>query len=459
MKDSTLTLRIETQDLEDRQVRLTVEVPQDRIQAAMHRAARHLSERTKIAGFRPGKAPYEIVLQKFGEEALFEEALDSLGQEVYQQALADSSVDPIAPGSLDEVVSREPLVLRYTVPLTPEIDLGAYRELRVAFEEPTVTDEALEQVLEDLRQQQALIEPAARPAQMNDVVVLDVHGKLQPNADEAKPAEGLLLDEHGVSVLLAPATDFPVPGISDHLAGLSGGARKDVEHTFPDDYTNEALRGRKAVFEIEVKEVKSRLVPEWSDDLARNLGDFTDLLDLRIKARKSLVEQATRRAEAAYGERVVDKLVEGVQARFPPVLLREELDLMVRDLDRRLRDQRLTLADYLKIEKKTEEELRTEMEPRARIRLLKSLALGKVVEAESLSVVPADVDAEIERLASPLKDQAENLRKLLDTPASRHRIELDLLTEKAVRRLADIGRGQAPGAPTEASKPSEGNHA
>jgi trigger factor len=140
-------------------------------------------------------------------------------------------------------------------------------------------------------------------------------------------------------------------------------------------------------------------------------------------------------------------------------LLREELDLMVRDLDRRLRDQRLTLADYLKIEKKTEEELRTEMEPRARIRLLKSLALGKVVEAESLSVVPADVDAEIERLASPLKDQAENLRKLLDTPASRHRIELDLLTEKAVRRLADIGRGQAAGAPTEPSKPSEGNHA
>ena len=361
-----MTLRIETQDLDDRQLRLTVEVPRDRIEAAMHRAARHLSERTRIAGFRPGKAPYELVLQKLGEDTVFEEALDHLGQEVYQQALTDSSVEAVAPGSLDEVVSRDPLVLRYTVPLPPEIDLGSYADLRVPFEEPSVTDESLEKVLDELRQQQALIEPAARPAQMGDVVVLDVHGKLQAKDDEADAGEGVLLDEHGVSVLLAPTTDFPVPGVSDQLVGLSAGEAKNIDHTFPEDYGNEALRGRTGVFETEVKEVKSRLVPEWSDELARSMGDFSDLLDLRVKVRQSLVEQANHQAEAAYAERVVDQLVEGVQARFPPVLLREELDLMVRDLDRRLRDQRLTLEDYLKIEKKTEQDLRTELEPRAR---------------------------------------------------------------------------------------------
>jgi trigger factor len=454
-----LTLRIESKDLDDRQLQLTVEVSPDRIEAAMHRAARHLSEHTRIAGFRPGKAPYELVLQKLGQETVFEEALDHLGQEVYQQALTDTSVEAIAPGSLDEVVSRDPLVLRYTVPLTPEIELGAYRELRLPFEDPIVTDDALEKVLDDLRQQQALIEPAARSAQMGDVVVLDVHGKLLPQEGVEQPAEGVLLDEHDVSVLLGPETDFPVPGISEQLVGLASGEAKTVDHTFPEDYRNESLRNRRASFDIKVKEVKSRLIPEWSDDLARSLGDFQDLLDLRLKVRQSLTEQAVGQAEAAHAERVVDQLVEGVQVRFPPVLLREELDLMVRDLDRRLRDQRLTLQDYLKIEKKTEPELRTELEPRARTRLIKSLVLGKVVEVEGLTVAPEEIDAEIDRLSSPLKDQADNLRKLLDTPASRHRIELDLLTDKAVRRLADIARGRAPETPTAPTTSSEESHA
>jgi trigger factor len=146
-------LKIETQDLAERQKQLTVEVPDDQIQAAMHRAARRMSQRAKIAGFRPGKAPYEVVLQRYGEEAVFDEALDALGQDVYRQALEASALDPVAPGALDDVVSREPLVLRYTVPLTPEVDLGSYREQRLPFHAPDVKDEAVEELLDGLRQQ------------------------------------------------------------------------------------------------------------------------------------------------------------------------------------------------------------------------------------------------------------------------------------------------------------------
>jgi len=259
-------------------------------------------------------------------------------------------------------------------------------------------------------------------------------------------------------VLLAPTTDFPVPGVSDHLVGLEAGAEKSIEHTFPDDYTNEALRGKPALFEVKVKEVKSRLVPEWSDDLAKNLGEFNDLLDLRVKLRQSLLEQATRQSEAAYADRVLEKVASESRVVFPPVLLHEELDMMVRDLDRRLRDQRLTLPDYLKIEKKTEEQLRAELEPKARERLVRSLVLGKVVETEGLKVELPEVDAEIERVAAPLKEQADSLRKLLDAPASRRRIELDLLTDKAVRRLAEIARGRLPDKPSEPAIPDEGIH-
>ena len=156
---------------------------------------------------------------------------------------------------------------------------------------------------------------------------------------------------------------------------------------------------------------------------------------------------------------VVERVAEAAQVVFPPVLLHEELDVMLRDLDRRLRDQHLTLADYLKIEKKTEEELRTELEPRARQHLVRSLVLGKVVEAEGLKVDDAEVDAEIQRMSAPLKEQAESLRKLLDTATGRHRIHLDLLADKSVRRLSDIARGRAPEPESDATKKDEGTHA
>jgi trigger factor len=119
-------LKIEVQEMEDRQVRLTVEVPNERLEKAMHSAARSLSRQTRIPGFRPGKAPYQVILNKMGEGVILEEALENLGQEIYRQALDESELEPFAPGTMDEIVSREPLVLRYTVPLKPIVELDEY---------------------------------------------------------------------------------------------------------------------------------------------------------------------------------------------------------------------------------------------------------------------------------------------------------------------------------------------
>jgi trigger factor len=403
-----------------------------------------MSQRSKIAGFRPGKAPYEVVLQRYGQEAVFDEALDALGQDVYRQALEDSSLDPVAPGALEDVVSRTPLVLRYTVPLEPEVELGKYRDLRLPFEAPEVKGEAVEEVLDGLRQQQALIEPVERPARDSDVVVLDLHGRL---ADAPDGESRLLMDEHGISVLVAESTDFPFPGAAVHLLGIAAGEGREAEYTFPADYRNESLRGRKATFHFQAEAVKSRTVPEWSDELARTLGDFTDLTDLRLKVRQSLEAQSLRQAESEYADQVIEAVVNGSKIAFPPVLLRQEVDDTLQDLDRRLKDQRLSLADYLKIEKKEETELRQELEPQARRRLERGLVLGQVVEAESLEVEEAEVDGALERILQPLTESTESVRRAIDTPAGRRRIRLDLLTDKAVARLVQIARGEAPAPP------------
>jgi len=171
------------------------------------------------------------------------------------------------------------------------------------------------------------------------------------------------------------------------------------------------------------------------------------LLDFRIRVRKTLEERAQRQAEDEYATRVVDEVVSGATVRFPPALLEQEVHEMLHDMDRRLQGQRLTLADYLKIENKTEKELEDELKPQAEKRLRRALILGKVVEVEALEVEDPDIDQELDRVVAPLKEQSTQFRKALDSPAGRRRIALDLLTDKAVKLLTQIARGQAPVGP------------
>jgi trigger factor len=437
----TEILKIETQELEDRQVELTVEVPEDRVQAAKRSSAKRLSKDARIPGFRPGKAPYEVILSKYGEEVIFEEALEILGQEAYRESLDDAELDPYAPGSLEEIVSRDPLVLRFTVPLVPEVELGDYREIRIPYEESEVTDEAVESMMEELRQRQALIEPVERPAEDSDIVVLDIHGELLDQEDD-EDAE--LVNQDGVSILVDEETDFPFLGIYEHLMGMVEGDEKTVEHTFPEDYAAEDLQNKHVSFQLKCSGVKSRLVPEWSDDLAKSIGEFEDLLDLRIKVRESLTEQATQEAETAYAEQVMEMVIEGAQVTYPPIVLENEIDHLMRDLEMRLSSQNLAFDDYLKIEGKNAEEIRDELKPAAEERVSRGLVLGQVVEDENIEVGDEEVTQEIERMLEPLGDSGnDSLKEVFDTPEGRNRIGMDLLTKKAMDRLMDISKGEA----------------
>jgi trigger factor len=434
-------LKIDTENLDDRQVQLTVEVPDDRYSAAMRSAARRMSKKDKIPGFRPGKVPFDVAVGRFGEDAIFDEALDTLGQDVYKQALEDSELEPFAPGSLNEVVSREPLVLRYMVPLAPEVDLGAYRKVRVKFETPEVTDEALEATMEDLRQRQALIEPADRPVQMSDVAVIDIEGNLD-EPEEGEPS--LVLKESGISLLIEEDTDWPFPGIAEALVGIEAGEARTLSHTFGEEYPAEELRGKAATFEVSCQEVKSRFIPEWSDDLAQAVGDYETLLDLRVKAREGLAESAEREAEAEYAEKALEKVGEGSTVTYPPLLADQEVDDLLHDIVRRLEAQKLTLEDYLKAENQTEADVREDLRPRAEERVKRALMLGKVVEEEELTVSDEEISGRIQQLAGSVQDPEGKIFKALNTLQSRRRVENDLLFEKAISRLVSIAKGEKP---------------
>jgi len=446
----TLPIKVDSQALDDRQVQLTVEVPPERYNAAMRSAARRLSQRDRIPGFRPGKVPFEVVVGRFGEEAIFDEALDTLGQDVYRQAIEDSQLDPFAPGTLNEVVSRDPLVLRYLVPLAPEVELGSYRKLRLPFKPAAVQDEALDRLMEDLRQRQAIIEPASRPIQLADVALVDIEGRLDQPA-EGEQAE--VVKQEGLSLLVENETDWPFAGVAAHLVGRAAGDEVSAQHSFAQDYPSEELRGREATFHFRVRGVKSRTVPVWTDDLARSLGDYVDLLDLRIKVRKSLTESAAKEAEAEYADEVIGKLVEQAKIQFPPLLTEQEIDDLIHDLVHQLEARGLNLDQYLKAEAKTEIELRDEFRERAERRVRRALVLGKLVDLEKFEVEDAQIEDRIGQMARTVQDPEGSVRRALSTDSAKRRIRNELLFEQAVTFLVAVAKGEDP-TPTPATKRS-----
>ncbi len=480
-------LKIEQKPLDTCEMELTVEVDAERLDKAKRAAARRLAQKYSIPGFRKGKAPYEIVLHTVGEGTVMEEAADDLWEDAYKAALEETKLEPYAPGRLAEV-KLNPMVFVFKVPTQPEVDLGAYRSVRLGYTEPSVTDEALDETLEHMREHQAVLEPVERAAQIGDVIRLDIAGVLKPPPDvPAEPSpeneaasplsppspmadetpisfsssatggmqrggdepagDEFLMDDKDVEVLLQPDLNWPLPGFAEKVVAMAVGDVRHFELNFPGDYGNESLRGRLAHFDVKCNSVKSRTVPEWDDELAKSLGDYDSLADLRAKVRDELLELAKRRMDEEYGKSAVDTVVAGTTVKFPPALLSREVDDLVDDLDRRLREQKLTVKEYLKIQKITEEQMRQDLEPHARERLRRSLALGKVIEVEGLTVTEEEVAAHIETVAAPFGAQAAQFKTLLNSEPGRRSIRVDLLSQRAVDRVKAIAKGENPPLP------------
>ncbi len=430
-------MKIETLPEENRTLTLTVEVDDAQVQPALRAAARRISKDYRIPGFRPGKAPYEVVLRHYGETALYQAALEEISQKVYKDVLEQEKIDPVAPGEMD-VVELKPMKLKFVVPLRPEVELGDYGSLRVEYAPPAVDDEAVQHELEHLREHQAVLEPVERPSQLGDVVTLDAKAFLN---DGENPSDFLLADQD-VALVLEEKADWPMPGFAVKAVGITAGEERKFELAFADDYVNESLRGQVAHFEVKAKEVKSRSLPEWSDELAKSLGDYENLDALRASVRKDLEEAARAGVDRDYRQKVVDQLVAQSTVKFPPTLLAAELDDYVKDFDRRLHEQKLTLEDYLKIEGKTPEVFREDVKPQAEARLKRSLVVSKIVALENVGVEPGEVDMRIADLSTPWGERGAEMRKLLATAESREMLAIDILTDKGIDRLAGIARGE-----------------
>jgi trigger factor len=449
-------LKIETLRNDDCTATLTVEVDQERVQAALRAAAKKVAGQYNFPGFRRGKAPYETVLRHVGEKALMEVALEELGQKIYEEALTQEKLEVAAPGALEDA-KFDPMVLKFTVPLKPVVELGDYRARRLPYTPPDVGEAQVEKALEDLRQRQAVLEPVERPAAMGDVVTCDVNAYLNEGEN---PSDYLMTQKDMSLPLDEKEPDRELPGLEHQVVGMSAGEAKKFDLSFPEDFANTSLRGQVAHVEVTCKEIKRRNLPEWSDELAKAVGEFETVADLQKRVREDLQSQAEMDADRAYSAKVVDELVAAATVKYPPVLLEHQLDDMMEDLDQNLQQrQRMKLEDYIKIKGQTMEEFRAENRARAEASLKRTLVLSEVIEREDLSVEKDEVDGRAMLLESQLGANLDpKLRKAIASDRIRSSLALDLLTDKVYRRLVALAKGEdipLPHAEAEAPAPTE----
>ena len=376
-----MALTIHQEEDAQRQLQVKVEVPEERVQKEMRRKARVLARELHVPGFRPGKAPYNVIAGRVGEEALRAEAADELLQAVFQEMLEEIGVEPYAQVKADNP-EMNPLTYEFVVPLSPVTELGDYRSIRKAKEVVAVTDEAVADALEHLRTHHEVVEPVDRPVQAGDIVTVggtgsfvDANGNAQPLFEEDRT--DLLMDED----VLFKGTPFVAS-----LLGHEAGDGVEITFTFPEEFDDDTLAGREASFQLTILDVKKRELPELDDDLAKQDGKYETLDELREALRGELEKQAEQQARADFLEQMVDEMLTQATLNYPPAALEAELDELVEDLKTQVTRSGWEWDDYLRLQNESEEALRERMQENATTRLKRNLVLSKFVMEEKLTL-------------------------------------------------------------------------
>ncbi len=414
----------------DSRVQLRVEAPPSEFEKAISAALRRLSGRVRLPGFRPGKAPAAMVERAVGWDAVRQEAVDALLPELYTRALDQAGVEPVDEPQVDlETVERgQPFVFTATVTVRPEVDLRDYRALRVEVPVTEVTDEQVEEMVEELRRRNSELRDVERPAQSGDVLrttlVMRRDGELLSGEDEQD--RDLDIDRERL-----------LPGLADALIGLEAGAERSFQLTLPDDFSREDLRAATVDIDVSVSAVRERILPPLDDALATldERAGVTTLDELRAYYRRRLEEVSAERDREALEASALEALRDHVGVEIPESMVEREIDRQVADLEARLQSMGMPLERYLEYSGTTVEKLRGERREGAVQRLRLELALDALAQAEGIEVDEAAVVREEQRLAEGRKLTAAQRRRL------HQGTHVDLARRGAGERLIEIVRG------------------
>ncbi|EIX2877303.1 trigger factor [Listeria monocytogenes] len=409
--------------------KLTFEIEQEKVKEGLDRAFVKVRKTLNVPGFRKGKVPRQIFNQRFGEEALFQDALDILLPEVYSVAIDEAGIDPVDTPqvNIESMEKGETWVLTAEVTVKPEVKLGDYKGLEVEKRETELTTEELEAELKQLQERQAeLVVKEDAPAENGDTVILDFEGFKDGVAFEGGQAENHSLE--------LGSGQF-IPGFEEKLVGLKAGDEADIELTFPEEYHAEDLAGQPVVFKVKLHEIKTKEVPALDDELAKDIDEEVETLDeLKEKISKRLQEAKEESVAQAKQEEVIAKAVENAEVDIPHAMVHHEADHLMNHFAQDLQAQGLTPELYYQFTGQTEEAMHAQMEKDAEKRVKMNLVLEAIAEAENIEPTEEAIDEEISTLAEKYGMEKDAVRAALGDMSE---LKSDLKIRKAIDVLLD----------------------
>ena len=385
-------MKFEKKLLKDNQVQLTAHFDQKTFDQYKVQAARVISSKSKVSGFRPGKAPLDVVERIYGKDYVNEEALELLVKEKYPLLLDEAEVKPAAAGKLEKVEKMDPPDLTFIVPLEPVIELGKYKEIKKKYELPKIEDKEVDEVIHNLQMNYATAENVERAAKTGDLV----HFKL--TAIVAKPDEGdtgELLKESPYQMVIGEKQkeEFPYEGFDKELIGLKASDKKEFTHKYTKSSSLEKLQDKEVKFTIEVTDVKEMKLPEVTDDFAKSISGLNNLEMLRTSIKNQITYTKNSDYEEQYYNELIDEIVKGSKLSYPPVLLEDESEHVLHDFEHNLSHQNMDLETFLKLNKMEKKDfIEKEINPVAKRQLEHSLVLEKISDEEKIELKQEDLE-------------------------------------------------------------------
>jgi trigger factor len=431
------------EELPESRVRVAAEVTPQEVQRRVNEAAGKLGRDLRMPGFRKGKVPAPVVIQRVGREAVLDDAVRATLPRWYVEAIDEAGLKTVGEPDVelgDLPGEGQPLTFTIEIGVRPTATIGDIAKLDVTKREAEVDDAAVDEQVETLRQQLGRLETVEKTAENGDYVVIDFKGSIEDSAHP--PQRDYFAGGEGRDHLLELGSGQFIPGFEEQLVGLKAGDEKTVELTFPEDYGSAPhLAGQPAQFEVTVNEVKAKQLPELDDDFATEAGGFDSIDELREDIASRMREADERKIEAEFREAALDAVVEGATVEIPDSLVdarsKELWDQMLHSLSHR----GITKDAYLRIAQKTEDELLAEARPDAEQALRREAVLAAVIEAESIEPSDGDILDALQDTALQQGVAPEKLRKRLEQQGRLDELKDDLAQRQAVELLAERAGG------------------
>src|SRR5690625_4542566 len=409
---------------------LTITVSADEFDQALDQAFKKVVKDVNLPGFRKGKVPRPIFEQRFGVEALYQDAVDIILPSAYSEAVDQTGIFPVAQPQVDieEIEKGSDLVFVCEVTVKPEVTLGEYKGLEVEDETATITDEEVDEALKSLQEGQAeLVIKEEGTVEDGNTAVIDFEGFMDGEAFEGGKGEN-----HPLEI----GSGQFIRGFEEQLIGKESGAETEVSIVFPEDYHAEELSGKEAVFQVKIHEIKEKEIPELDDEFAKDVDEEVESLDeLKEKKKDELLKQKEQEIENNKRESLIKQVTENAEVDIPEEMVDTELNQMMQEFEQRLQMQGMALDQYFQFSGQTEDELKEQMKEDAFMRVKTNLVLEAVLEKEELEVSEEDIDAELTEMASMYKMEEDQILGMLG--GNPDVLKEDLKIKKAISFLVD----------------------